>query len=133
MPIRAFAEPFGDRLPSADERAAANQLRQILTALSASGANQTLRVLDENNREAEVVLVPALSQRLLDLLRHIGSEDAVTLVSVSQMLTTQQAADILNISRPYLVSLLERGESWVCSGRTSDRSDATRTGAAPIR
>lgn len=110
MTIPAFAEPFGDRLPSADERAAANQLRQILAARSASGASQMLRVLDENNRPAEVVLAPALSQLLMEVLRHVGSGDAVTLVPVSQMLTTQQAADILNVSRPYLVSLLERGE-----------------------
>lgn len=110
MTVPAFAEPFGDRLPSADERAAANQLRQVLAAHAASGSSQTLRVLDGDNRPAEIVLAPALSQLLLDLLRHVGRGDAVTLVPVSQMLTTQQAADILNVSRPYLVSLLDRGE-----------------------
>ncbi|MDE2488519.1 MAG: helix-turn-helix domain-containing protein [Alphaproteobacteria bacterium] len=110
MTLPAFAEPFGDRLPSADERAAANQLRQILASQTGGGAGQKLRVLDENNRAAEIVLAPALSQLLMELLRHVGSGDAVTLVPVSQMLTTQQAADILNVSRPYLVSLLDRGE-----------------------
>lgn len=108
MTLPAFAEPFGDRLPTADERAMANQLRQILAAHAASDAS--LRILDQNNEPAEIVLAPALAQLLIDLLRHVGSGEAVTLVPVSQMLTTQQAADILNVSRPYLVSLIDRGE-----------------------
>jgi len=110
MTLSALAEPFGDRLPSADERAAANQLRQILASHSTEGSGQRLRVLDGNNKTSEIVLAPALSQLLMELLRHVGRGDAVTLVPISQMLTTQQAADILNVSRPYLVSLLERGE-----------------------
>jgi excisionase family DNA binding protein len=104
----AFAQELGGRLPSAHEQAAANQLRTILAAHAAGDA--VLRVLDDEKKPSEVTLTPALSGLLMELLRHIGRGDAVTLVPVSQMLTTQQAADILNVSRPFLVSLLERGE-----------------------
>lgn len=107
MTMPAFAEELGSRLPSASEKAAANQLRQILAA-QASG-NATLRVLDDDKKPTEVTLTPGLSKLLMELLRHVGRGDAVTLVPVSQMLTTQQAADILNVSRPFLISLLEKG------------------------
>lgn len=110
MTLPAFAEEIGERLPSADERTAANQLRQILAAQTSPDASARLRVLDDQNQSAEVTLAPALSRLLMELLRHIGSGDAVTLVPLTQMLTTQQAADLLNVSRPYLISLLERGE-----------------------
>lgn len=110
MTMPAYAEEIGARLPSADEKAAANQLRRILAAQATSEAPQRLRVLDDDNKPAEIALAPALSKLLMELLRHVGKGDAVTLVPVSQMLTTQQAADILNVSRPYLVSLLEKRE-----------------------
>jgi excisionase family DNA binding protein len=108
MTLPATAEELGGRLPSASEKAAANQLRQIIAAHAAGDA--VLRVLEGDKKQLEVTLTPALSNLMMELLRHIGRGDAVTLVPVSQMLTTQQAADILNVSRPYLISLLEKGE-----------------------
>ncbi|MBW6528705.1 helix-turn-helix domain-containing protein [Sphingomonas sp. RHCKR7] len=105
MTLPAFAEELGSRLPSASEKAAANQLRRILASQAAGGA--TLRVLDDK-KPTEVTLTPGLSKLLMELLRHVGRGDAVTLVPVSQMLTTQQAADILNVSRPFLITLLEK-------------------------
>lgn len=105
--LPAFAEELGSRLPSASDKAAANQLRKILAAQS-GGAK--LRVLDAERRQSEITLTPALSALLMEVLRHIGRGDAVTLVPVHKMLTTQQAADILNVSRPFLISLLDRGE-----------------------
>jgi excisionase family DNA binding protein len=116
MTMPAFAEELGGRLPSAHEQAVANQLRTILAAHAAGDA--VLRVLDEEKKPAEITLTPALSGLLMELLRHVGRGDAVTLVPVTQMLTTQQAADILNVSRPFLVGLLERGEiNYTAVGR----------------
>ena len=109
MTLPASAQPFGSRLPSVDERAAANHLRTILARQVDGPEDRKLRVVDEKGETAEIVLVPAISQLLMELLRHVGGGDAVTLVPLSQMLTTQQAADILNVSRPYLVSLIDKG------------------------
>jgi excisionase family DNA binding protein len=109
MTMPAFAKELGDRLPSSSERDAANQLRRVLAAQGAESEHK-FKVVDETGAQAEVLLSPGLSRLLMEVLRHIGRGDAVTLVPVSQMLTTQQAADILNVSRPFLISLLEKGE-----------------------
>jgi excisionase family DNA binding protein len=106
MTILAHAEEICARLPSASEKAAANQLRKII-AVHADG-DATLRLLDVNLQPVDVTLTPALSHLLIELLGHIGRGDAVNLVPVNQMLSTQQAADILNVSRPHLISLLEK-------------------------
>jgi len=106
MTIPAFGEETGARLISAGEKVTANQLRQIIAAHANGGA--TLRVLDDDRQPIEVTLPPALTHLLLDFLDHIGRGDAVRLLPVRQMLSTQQAADILNVSRPHLISLLDK-------------------------
>lgn len=107
MTIAARSARIGRRLPNASEMETANQLRKLLASYVEGEA--TLKVTDEKTKKAaDITLGPGLSELLMDLLRHVGNGDAVTLVPVSQMLSTQQAADILNVSRPHLVSLLDR-------------------------
>ena len=108
MTVPAFAVPFGVGLPSQQERDSANHLRTIL-ASAPLDQDQRLTVIPERGRQVEIVLTPALTQVLMQMLRPLGRGDAVVLVPLDQMLTTQQAADILNVSRPYLIGLLERG------------------------
>ncbi len=54
-----------------------------------------------------------LSESFLDLLREIvhalANGQVVTIVAGDRELTTQEAADILNVSRPFLVKLLDEG------------------------
>lgn len=105
----SLAEPFGGRLPSDDEKAAAAQLRKILASRMNDGP-VSLPFIDEDKKKQEVILSPALSQLLFGVLQYVSKGEAVTLVPVAEMLTTQQAADILNVSRPYLIKILDKGE-----------------------
>jgi excisionase family DNA binding protein len=47
---------------------------------------------------------------LFVMLKNLQAGDAVSIVPEHQQLTTQRAADILGVSRPFLVGMLERGE-----------------------
>jgi excisionase family DNA binding protein len=91
-----------------DDRQIANQLRRILAAQKDGEVTLKVHEPDSDSR-VEVTLTPAMSDLFLELLRHIGKGSAVTFVPIQEMLTTQQAADLLNVSRPHLIKLLEEG------------------------
>ena len=86
--------------------------REASRALAEGGADAaSLRVqLATAGREVTTLDLPAPAARLLlEILKEIGQGRAVTVVPVEAEVTTQQAADLLNVSRPYLVGMIEKG------------------------
>ena len=81
------------------ERLAASLHRDGPLTLSVTGAHGH-----------EVVELPAsVGPLLMEILRDMGDGNAVAVLRKDAELTTQQAADFLNVSRPFLVGLLEKG------------------------
>lgn len=93
------------------ELEAAMQGQYALRAcLSSRCKTQRIQVFDEENRAHQIEL-PTLALHLLkDILDGLAKGNALKVVSVCAELTTQEAADILNVSRPHLVKLLEDGK-----------------------
>ena len=60
-----------------------------------------------NGQEIEVPSVIYFA--LTEVVKTLNNGDSVTLIPMDKELTTQQAADILNVSRPYFIKLLENG------------------------
>ena len=106
MADSAFAADLTRRLPTPEE---IDNAAEAATALAqATGRDGTLVIAGADGQELRIA--PAVSELLVDLLGHVARGDMVTLVPMGAMLTTQQAADILNVSRPFLSGLLKTGK-----------------------
>lgn len=86
-------------------------LEHLITSLEDSVPDAALRVSVELSDGARVDLsVPeATLPLLLSILKELGHGRGVAVVATDTELTTQQAAGILNVSRPYFVKLLSEG------------------------
>lgn len=88
---------------------AARALRRIKDYLARQpDGPDELEVLVENSGEASVLPRPALAM-FAYILAQLAEGRGVSVVPSQAELTTQQAADMLNVSRPYLIDLLEQG------------------------
>jgi excisionase family DNA binding protein len=104
MDMNALLDRPDTVIPSAKDAEQATESSRILTKLRPEDG---LRVKLETGEK--FVLPKAAVQLLSHLLTEMSHGNAVTLITVHAEFTTQEAADFLNVSRPYLVGLLESG------------------------
>lgn len=90
--------------------ALAKESSRQLTSFLGAREKLALQVLKDGH-PSEPVLVPKAAVRLLvQILTEMAKGNAVTLVPIHAEFSTQEAADLLNVSRPFLVKLLDEGK-----------------------
>lgn len=96
--------------PEALSKEDRRQLRKHLSALETlldRGDPVSLRLADE---DAGIELSAPIARVIGRLLTDVAQGRAVTVAPADDELTTQEAADLLNVSRPHLVKLLKDGK-----------------------
>jgi excisionase family DNA binding protein len=108
----AVVSPIYDAvLPNDTERELAAKSSRSLAGHLNGLVEARLRLTKKGKSTVDDVLLPKAALKLLvDLLKEMARGNAVTLMPVHAELTTQQAADLLQVSRPFLIGLLDNGE-----------------------
>ena len=93
----------------ADAKLARESARALAPQLAKAKGTMQLCVVGEAGG-SETVTIPTVAFRLLvRLLAEMAAGNAVRLIPHHAELTTQEAAELLSVSRPYLVRLLDEG------------------------
>lgn len=103
------ARPNVVHLPTQPEMEEAKVSSRMLSKYAdADRVQMSLR--GSNGQEEDLVLPGPVLQLLLDILSEMAKGNAISLVPIHHELSTQEAANLLNVSRPHLVGLLEKRE-----------------------
>lgn len=92
--------------PTAQDAAIARASGQRLSRFARTNRPLTLRVTDAE-QEQPIELPAGAVSLLMDILEAMAAGRGITLIPENAELTTVQAAEILNVSRPFLIGLLE--------------------------
>jgi len=98
--------------PTVPSEGDVERAREVRHALEKHGVDRpTLRVqiAGPDDKAATLDLPPIVTRLLMNILRETAAGHAVTLVPLESEITTQQAAELLNVSRPYVVGLIDKG------------------------
>jgi len=98
-------------LPDARESELAQRGQQELAAfLSTKFETQRIAIVGDDNQTHTIELPARALSMLRDILGELAAGNAVQVVPIHAELTTQEAANMLNVSRPHMVKLLEDGK-----------------------
>ena len=97
---------------SVDPESAQRALTRVRDVLAATRSDDSVQVEVRGEHGGDEVLVLPRPTVLMfaDILAALARGQGVQLMPLNAELTTQQAADMMNVSRPYLIGLLEHHE-----------------------
>jgi excisionase family DNA binding protein len=96
-------------LPPAEIETAASAARALSGLLPARPtARSRVTITPEGDPDTKIVVPIAAFSLLVEILAEMANGNGVTVMPVHAELTTQEAANLLNVSRPYVVKLLEK-------------------------
>jgi excisionase family DNA binding protein len=104
--MAGLATPHRQLAPSAQEAALARDSGRRLSPYARRGRPLSLRVIDAE-QEQPLELPAGAVTLLMDILEAMAAGQGISLIPENAELTTVQAAEVLNVSRPYLIKLLE--------------------------
>jgi excisionase family DNA binding protein len=85
-------------------------LKTLQARLKRLPKTKQARLIVDAGTTAEIALPPQAVQALAEALGHLAAGQDVTVTALPPEMTTQQAAEYLHVSRPFLISLLEKNE-----------------------
>jgi excisionase family DNA binding protein len=94
----------------ADTTLAKKSLRQLSDITAVQASDLKIQIAGENQSSEDVALPLSVLRLLKEILSEMAQGRSVALVPLQAELSSQQAADLLNVSRPYLIGLLEAGK-----------------------
>lgn len=97
-------------IPSHKEAELAEKSGRILSDYIKKTKNPTLQLIGTKREDKRIALPPQALRLLIGILEEMSQGNAVSLIPIHSELTTQEAADLLNVSRPYLITLLKEGK-----------------------
>ncbi len=95
--------------PNEREAVIARTSKQLLARYARDDQSLTVQVMDADHDEP-IELPAGAVTLLLDILGAMASGQGITIIPEDAELTTVQAADILHVSRPFLIKLLDEGK-----------------------
>lgn len=96
-------------IPSEQDAVLAETARRTLEKNEAADKPLHLQFSAAGHELMTLDLPPVVTRLLLDILKETAAGNAVTLLPVEAEVTTQQAATLLNVSRPFLVGMIDNG------------------------
>ena len=93
--------------------------QELSAILPVNGLASTFNITSENGEVHNVKIPSSAIKLIIEILTELGKGNAVNITPINVELTTQEGADILNISRPTFIKLLDSGR--IPHSRTGNR------------